>query len=121
MGGPLSRFPTVAPVLGPAQDPSLSLARRDPPSVEVLEERDGVLPGDAEKVLDVAGADLLLLSQEDHDLVLDRRERLGVEEERLLDAQELLAVHEDGEELVLLVAGDADARQPFPGARRRPP
>src|SRR5262245_34843359 len=98
MGGLLSRFSTVAPVLGPAQDPALALARRDAPSVEVLEERNGVLPGDAEEVLDVAGADLLLLAQEGHDLVLDRREGLGVEEERLLHAQQFLSVHEDGKE-----------------------
>src|SRR5258708_31803838 len=37
-----------------------------------LHERDGELPADPEEVLEVGGADLLLLTQERHELVLDQ-------------------------------------------------
>src|SRR5437588_5701897 len=103
MGRLLSRATTVARGLGPAQDPTLALARGHPAPVEVLEEGDGVLARDAEEILDIARADLLLLTQEGDDLLLDQGERLGVEEERLLHAKEPLALDEHAEELVFLV------------------
>src|SRR5713226_4509302 len=93
--------------------------RRSPPRVEELEERDRVLPRDAEEVLDVPGADLLALAEHGHELRLDRVERPGVEEERLLDAHQPPPLDEHLEELVLLVAPDAGAPERLLRARRR--
>src|SRR5262245_6659344 len=106
------------PRLPASQDPTLALAHGHAPRVEVLQERNGILPRDAQQVLDVAGADLLLLAQVGHDLVLDGVERRGVEEERLLDAYEALGLHEVLEQLVILAAAHAGAAERLLGARR---
>src|SRR5207249_4587100 len=79
--------------------------------VQVLEEGDGVLPGDPEEVLNVSRPDLLPLAQEGDDLVLDRVERRGVEVERFLDPDELPALDEGLEELVLVAATHAGAAE----------
>src|SRR5574341_1655461 len=82
-------FPThLNAPLPPAQDPPLADPDGDAPGVEELEQRDGVLAGDAEQVLDVAGTDLLAVAEEPDQLLLDRLEHPGVEEERFLDADE---------------------------------
>src|SRR5260370_35334462 len=92
-----------------AQDPPLADAGRDAPLVEELEERDRVLPRDAEEVLDVPGADLLALAEHGHELRRDRGERPGVGEERPLDAHPPPPLDQHLKELVLLVAPDPGA------------
>src|SRR2546430_3883793 len=102
-----------------SQDPLLARPDGHPARVQVLEEGDGVLPGDPEEVLDVSRPDLLPLAQEGDDLVLDRVERRGVEVERLLDPDELPALDEELEELVLVAATHAGAAERLFGTRRR--
>src|SRR5438094_855818 len=101
-----------------AQDAPFSDARGDPTLIEEFEKRNGVFPGNAEQVLDIARTDLLALAQHRDELGLDRVERSGVEEERFLDTHELAGLHEDLEELVLLIAGDSGPAQRLFGARR---
>src|SRR2546425_1129631 len=52
-------------------------------------------------------------------LVLDRVERRGVEEQRFLHAHELARLDQELEQLVLLAAGEAGAAEGLLGARRR--
>src|SRR6267143_3627456 len=111
--------PHLSAPLPPAQDPPFADPGRHAALVEELEEWDRVLPGDAEEVLDVRRADLLPLAEHADEFLLDRVERPGVEEERLLDAEERSRVDEHLEELVLLVTADARAPERFLGARRR--
>src|SRR5437667_11030727 len=99
------------PPLPAPQDPLLARPDGHPARVQVLEEGDGVLPGDPEEVLDVSRHDLLPLAQEGDDLVLHRVDRHGVEVERLLDPDELPALDEELEELVLLAATPACAAE----------
>src|SRR5437899_5150733 len=118
MSAPFRRLHHTPPLPTP-QDPLLAHPDGQPASVQVLEERDGVFPGNPEEVLDVPRADLLPLAEERDDLVLDRVERRGVKVERLLDAHEPLALEEELEELVLVAAAHAGAAEGLLGTRRR--
>src|SRR5437667_458651 len=118
MRAPFRRLHHTPPLPTP---PGPLLAHPDghPASVQVLEERDGVFPGNPEEVLDVPRPDLLPLAEERDDLVLDRVERRSVKVERLLDAHEPLALEEELEELVLVAAAHAGAAEGLLGTRRR--
>src|SRR3970040_453768 len=115
----MDSFPThLSAPLPPAQGPPFADPHGDAPGVEELEQRDRVLAGDAEQVLDVPGADLLALAEQRDQLLLDRLERPRVEEEGFLDADERAALHEHLEELVLLVAPDPGVGERLLRARR---
>src|SRR5947208_16470240 len=95
------------PPLPTPQDPLLAHPDGHPASVQVLEERDGVFPGNPEEVLDVPRPDLLPLAEERDDLVLDRVVRRSVKVERLLDAQGPLPLEAATEEVALVAAAHA--------------
>src|SRR5437763_5074228 len=116
MVGSFPRHPSAP--LPPAQDPPFAHAGRHAALIEELEERDRVLPGDAKEVLDIRRTDLLALPEHGDELLLDRIERPGVEEERLLDAEEPSRLDEHLEELVLLVPAEARAPERLVRARR---
>src|SRR5215475_9266623 len=99
------------PRLPASQDPTLALAHGHATRVEVLQERNRVLSRDAQQVLDVARADLLPVAKVGDDLVLNRVERRGVEEERLLDSYEAFGVDEVLKQLVILAATHAGAAE----------
>src|SRR5205823_5570272 len=104
--------------LPPAQDPPFAHAGRHAALIEELEERDRVLPGDAKEAFDIRWTDLLALPEHGDELLLDRVERPGVEEERLLDAEEPSRLDEHLEELVFLVPAEARAPERLVRARR---
>src|SRR5437899_9256941 len=92
-GGP-GRPALAAQPSSAAQYATLALAHGDALGVEVLHQRDRILAGDAQEVLHVAGADLLLLLEIRDELGLDDPERLGMEVERLLDPHQPPFGHE---------------------------
>src|SRR5574337_1933411 len=104
---------------GAAEDALVPHPHRDPLAVEVLQQRDGVLPGDPEQVLHVGRADLRLRLEELDELALDLSQDLRVEEERLLDPHEAFVLEEELEEFVLLRPREAGLGQRFLRARRR--
>src|SRR5262245_63036477 len=104
--------PTLPPDLPGTQDAPFAHARGDAPLIEELQERNSILPGNAQQILDVGRPDLLALAQERDELRLDRVERAGVKEERFLHPHELAGLDEHLEELVLFVAA-----QPGPPQR----